>query len=188
MQTPAHEITALLGAWKGGDGRAYEDLINVVYPQLHILAARQMRRESVGHTLSATALVHEAYLRMLGSELNVEDRSHFMAVAAVVMRRVLVDHARNRKRSKRGSGALKISLDEVYLAVDPAPADILDLDNALTRLAECDARKARLVELLFFAGMNCEEAAVILGTSVATANRDLKFARAWLRHELNSPV
>ncbi len=104
MQTPPHEITALLCAWKAGDGKAYEDLIKIVYPHLHRLAARQMRRESVGHTLSATALVHEAYLRLLDSNLDWRDRSHFLAVAAVVMRRVLVDHARSRKSGKRGSG------------------------------------------------------------------------------------
>lgn len=188
MQTPPHEITALLCAWKAGDGKAYEDLIKIVYPHLHRLAARQMRRESVGHTLSATALVHEAYLRLLDSNLDWRDRSHFLAVAAVVMRRVLVDHARSRKSGKRGSGALKVSLDEVSLAVSPTPANILDLDDALTRLAERDSRKARLVELRYFGGMSCEEAANVIGTSVATANRDLKFARAWLRQELSPSV
>ncbi|MDQ1451869.1 MAG: hypothetical protein QOK38_1735 [Acidobacteriaceae bacterium] len=182
------QITMLLHAWQSGDGSAYDQLIAAVYSQLHTLAEQYMRRERNDHTLRPTALVHEAYLRLLGTEASFEDRSHFLAVAASTMRRILVDHARASHRIKRGNGAQKLALEEAGLAAATSAtqpeADILDLDRALDRLTQQDPRKAKLLELVYFGGLNCEEAAGVLTVSVATVNRDLKFARAWLRHEL----
>ncbi len=188
MTSPDHDITRLLHAWRSGDNAAYDQLFTLVYERLRTLASRYMHRERPDHTLRTTALVHEAYLRLLGSEMNWEDRSHFLAVAAITMRRILVDHARANQRIKRGSKDRKLSLDDVEqeasLLIHQNDADILDLDIALNRLSEQDQRKARLMELIYFGGLNCEEAATVLTISVSTVNREVKFAKAWLRREL----
>jgi RNA polymerase sigma factor (TIGR02999 family) len=185
MTESASQITRLLHAWRSGDSNAMDQLMPLVYHQLRALASRYMRQERMGHTLGPTALVHEAYLKLLSSETPWDDRVHFMAIAAITMRRILVDHARASRRAKRGSGADHVELDDVVLLQPPMSLDILALDDAMNRLALQDARKAKLIELSYFGGMNCEEAAAHLEVSTATVNRDLKLAKAWLRQELS---
>lgn len=185
MTEPHSDVTRLLRAWRSGDSNAMEELMPLVYSQLRSLATRYMRQERPGHTLSSTALVHEAYLKLLSSESPWEDRVHFMAIAAMTMRRILVDHARTSRRSKRGGGADRVALEDAMLSQQPMSLDILALDDALLRLSQQDARKGRLIELSYFGGLNCEEAAAVLEVSTATVNRDLKLARAWLQQELN---
>jgi RNA polymerase sigma factor (TIGR02999 family) len=161
-------------------------LIPLVYNELHRLAARAMQAEQTSHTLQTTALVHEAYLRLAGSggEVAWADRAHFFATAARVMRRVLVDHAKARRRQKRGGGAHRVTLDTAELVrQDPVP-DLLVLDEALSRLEATDERKCRVIECRFFAGMTHEETAATLGVSPATVDRDLRLAKAWLAREL----
>lgn len=184
MTGPEPHITRLLQAWRSGDAGALDQLMPLVYEQLHTLASRYMRRERSGHTLGATALVHEAYLKLLTSEMSYQDRTHFQAIAAMTMRRILVDRARNFRSARRGSGVERVALDDVALASPSASVDVLDLDAALNRLTLQDERKARLVELTYFGGMNAEEAATVLGVSTATVNRELKLARAWLQHAM----
>jgi RNA polymerase sigma factor (TIGR02999 family) len=156
-----------------------------VYEDLRRLAAHQLAREKGGHTLQATALVHEAWMRLAGQAgENWQNRTQFIAVAAEMMRRVLVDHARARLRVKRGSGAVKVSLSEAMELSNGREVEVLDLDRALNRLAEVDPRKAKLVELRYFGGLTIVEAAVAVGSSPATAERDWRFARAFLQREL----
>jgi RNA polymerase sigma factor (TIGR02999 family) len=182
------QITQLLSAWRGGDPCALDQLMPQVYEQLRELASRYMRKERADHTLRATALVHEAYLKLLTAEMRYEDRMHFLAVAAITMRRILVDRARSYHSAKRGSGAERVLFDDVDMASKPVAIDVLDMDTALTRLAKQDHRKARLIELTYFGGMNAEEAATVMEISTATVNRDLKLARAWLQRELTGNV
>jgi RNA polymerase sigma factor (TIGR02999 family) len=186
MTEPSHQITELLLAWRSGDAEALDRLMPVVYDQLRSLASHYLRQERPDHTLRTTDLVHEAYLKLLSSEVVWEDRVHFMAIVAITMRRILVDHAKATRRVKRGGGAAKVLWDDALLAAQPEGTDFLDLDAALTRLSEQDPRKARLIELFYFGGLKCEEAAVVLEVSTATVNRDLKLAKAWLRQELRS--
>jgi RNA polymerase sigma factor (TIGR02999 family) len=156
-----------------------------VYEDLRRLAAHQLAREKGGHTLQATALVHEAWMRLAGQAAeNWQNRTQFIAVAAEMMRRVLVDHARARLRVKRGSGGVKVSLSEAMELSNGREVEVLDLDRALNRLAEVDPRKAKLVELRYFGGLTIVEAAVAAGSSPATAERDWRFARAFLQREL----
>ncbi len=167
---------------------ASETSLNSVYNELRRLASYQLRAERRGHTLQATALVHEAYLRLAGQEGGQwQDKRHFIAVAAEMMRRVLVDHARARQRVKRGSGLANVSLSEAVELADGRNVEVLDLDRALIRLAEVDPRKARLVELRYFGGLTMEESAELLGASVPTLERDWRFSRAFLRRELDAP-
>jgi len=179
----AVEVTALLQAWRSGDARAGEALLGRVYETLRAIASAQLRGERAGHTLQPTALVHEAYLRLLGQQgLDWRDRAHFFGLAAVTMRRVLVDHARARNARKRrpeeGEGA-------VALATAGAPeAELLDLDRALTEFAERFPRAAKVVEMRYFAELELEEIAVCLDVSPTTVKRDWSFARAWLRSRL----
>lgn len=155
-----------------------------VYPQLRALAARYMSSESAGHTLSATALVHEAYLKILGADVSWNDRVHFFAVSARVMRRILVDHAKANRREKRGGAAPKVSLEDA-IVVSPEPEQrLLDLDEALKTLSTMDQRKADLIELLYFGGMTQSEAAAVLNISEATVQRDVRLAKAWLYRAL----
>jgi RNA polymerase sigma-70 factor (ECF subfamily) len=162
-----------------------ESLLASVYEDLRRVAAHQLAREQGGHTLQATALVHEAWIRLAGQAgENWENRTQFIAVAAEMMRRVLVDHARARLRVKRGSGAVKVSLSEAMELSNGREVEVLDLDRALHRLAQVDPRKAKLVELRYFGGLTVEEAAVAAGSSPATAERDWRFARAFLQREL----
>jgi RNA polymerase sigma factor (TIGR02999 family) len=185
-QPPAtpENVTVLLHAWRAGQADAYERLIAIVYPQLHSLAARFMRGRG-DQTLNATGLVHEAYLKILGASVPWKDRVHFFAVSARVMRQILVDHARANRRAKRGGGAAKISIEDAVV-ISPAPEErLLDLDEALQNLAAIDKRKADLVELMYFGGLNQAEAAEALQISEATVQRDLKLAKAWLYRALN---
>jgi RNA polymerase sigma factor (TIGR02999 family) len=180
-------VTELLLAWSAGEPRALERLMPLVYDELHSIAAGYLRRERAGHTLQATAVIHEAYLRMVDkTHPHWHGRVHFFAVAATVMRRVLVDHARARDAVKRGGGAPERSLSErVDAPLASAPeAGLLDLDRALDALAAFDARKARVVELRYFGGLDLEETARVLGVSSATVRLDTRLARAWLRREL----
>lgn len=170
---------------RAGDSAALEELLPVVYDQLRRLAASYLRQERPGHTLAPTAVVHEAWLRLAGADCEWQDRTHFLAVVAGVMRRVLVDHARTRGRVKRGNGAIRLSLDEARDLPDERAAAVTDLDEALDRLAKFDERKARVVELIFFGGATYEEAALALNVSHVTIHRDLRMAKAWLESELS---
>lgn len=187
----APAITQLLHAWERGDTAAPDALARVVYAELRRRAARALRREGEGHTLQPTALVHEAWMRLDGQhDARWESRTQFFAVAAQMMRRVLVDHARTRRALKRGGAPVQVTLGEVDRVVSPRPetvvdaVDLLALDDALARLAELDPRKARLVELRYFAGLSIPECAAALGISQATVGREWAVARIWLRREL----
>ncbi len=189
-ETPARpdapEVTRLLLAWRDGESAAFDELIPFVYAELHRLAHFALRGEADGHTLRTTALVHEAYVRLVGTDVDWEGSGHFMRVAARAMRRVLVDHARKRKSQKRGGGALAIGLDTLE-GVIPAiarPEDVLELDEALERLIALEERKGRAVELHYFGGLSYDEVAEVLEISAATVHRDLRMARAWLYKEL----
>lgn len=178
-------LTLLLRAAGAGDGTAMEELFAHAYRELRDLAARQLRTERAAHTLQPTALVHEAYLRLMQQEtLGARTPAEFLGVAAVAMRRILVDHARKRGRRKRGGGVEATALDELALSFDERAVDLLALDEALDLLAQRDPTKARLVELRFFAGMAMAEAAAVLGLPLRTAERDWTVARAFLRGRL----
>jgi RNA polymerase sigma factor (TIGR02999 family) len=172
-------VTDLLAASRQGDPNAIDRLLPLLYQELHTIADRHMRGERPDHTLQPTALVHEAFLRLAGADLEFDDRTHFVRAASQAMRRVLVDHARARNAAKRGS-SLRITLDESLVARDAAVVDLLVLDDALNRLAAAEPRWARVVELRFFGGLEVTEVAKALGISIATAKRDWQFARAWL--------
>ena len=176
------DVTRLLDAAAAGDRKAAADLLPLVYDELRQLAAARMAAESPGHTLDATALVHEAYLRLVGDQ-QFEGRGHFFAAAAEAMRRLLVDAARRKAAVRHGGGRRRVRLDEAY-RVTESPEGLLDLDGALTRFAVIEPRKAKLVELRFFAGMSVAEAAAVLGVSPATAARWWEFARLWLFADL----
>ena len=178
-------VTRLLHDLSHGDKDAFDKLMPVVYDQLRRLAARCLLSERSGHTLPATALVHEAYMRLVQADVAFEDRVHFYAVAARVMRRILVDHAKTNNRQKRGGGADRIPLDEAVIVGPEAPAGIVELDEALQRLAVHDERKSQVVELLFFGGLTYEETAAALKMSPATVHRELRMAKAWLHRELS---
>jgi RNA polymerase sigma factor (TIGR02999 family) len=184
----AHAVTELLRAWGGGDAGVSEALVPLVYSELRRQARRALRREGEGHTLQATALVHEAWLRLDGQhDARWESRAQFLAVAAQMMRRVLVDHARTRRALKRGGGETQVTLGDADNAVAaPDAVDVLALDDALARLAILDPRKARLVELRYFAGLSIPEAAAALDISPATVGREWAVARMWLRRELEA--
>jgi RNA polymerase sigma factor (TIGR02999 family) len=181
----SQQVTAFLSAWRAGDQEAQERLFQLVYRDLHGIAARYMARERPDHTLQATALINEAYLRMTGlEEIRWQDRAHFFAVAARVMRRILVDSARARKYQKRGGGASSVSFDEALLVTPQHGPDLVALDDALSALALKDERKSRVVELRFFGGLSIEETAEVLGVSSDTVLRDWKMAKALLLREL----
>ncbi|HEV8498199.1 MAG TPA: ECF-type sigma factor [Gemmatimonadaceae bacterium] len=184
----AHAVTDLLRAWGAGEAGASEELVPLVYAELRRQARRVLRREGEGHTLQATALVHEAWLRLDGQhDARWESRTQFLAVAAQTMRRVLVDHARARRALKRGGGGTQVTLGEAdHAAATTDDVDVLALDDALDRLATMDPRKARLVELRYFAGLSMPEAAAALGVSLATVGREWAVARMWLRRELEA--
>lgn len=178
-------VTQLLVQWRGGDRAALDELTPQVYEQLHRLAGRCMRGERAGHTLQATALVHEAYVRLIDMEIPWKDRTHFFALAARLMRRILVDHAKSVRRQKRGGGASRITFDEALVVAPESAADLVELDEVLTRLAEFDQQKSQIVELTYFGGLTYEETAEALGMSTATVDRELRLAKAWLHRELN---
>jgi RNA polymerase sigma factor (TIGR02999 family) len=180
------EVTQLLKAWGQGDDRALERLTPVVEDELHRMAHRCMARENPGHTLQTTALVNEVYLRLIDIHaVTWQDRAHFFAMSARLMRRVLTDFARSRNYQKRGGGAVQVSLDEGLLLVPEKNADILALDEALTRFAALYPRQSQVVELRFFGGLEVEEAAEALKTSPVTVKRDWRFAKAWLLRALS---
>jgi RNA polymerase sigma factor (TIGR02999 family) len=183
--TSQHEITRLLAEWSNGDRQALEKLTPLVYDELRRLAARYLRQERAGHTLQSTALVHEAYMKLVGqNNVQWQNRAHFFGIAAQMIRRILVDYARARKADKRGSGAEKLSLDEAIALPGGQDLDLVALDDALEGLAKIDARQSRLVELRFFAGLTIEETAEVMQMSLATAKRDWVAAKAWLSREV----
>ncbi|HEX3145661.1 MAG TPA: sigma-70 family RNA polymerase sigma factor [Pyrinomonadaceae bacterium] len=188
--TPAQNLTELLVAWGNGDDSARDELMPLVYEELHRLAHRHMGRERIGHMLQTSGLVNEAYLRLIDqSQVHWQNRAHFFAVAARMMRRILVDYARSRRYAKRGGGAPEISLDEALTVSDERSSEVVALDEALTRFAQVDERKSQIVELRFFGGLSIEETAAVLALSPGTIMRDWTLAKAWLRRELsnNSP-
>jgi RNA polymerase sigma factor (TIGR02999 family) len=185
MDPTPGEITQLLIQVTEGNQEAESRLIPLVYGELRRLARRYMRNERPDHTLQATALVHEAYLRLAGQkDISWQNRAHFFGVAANAMRRILVDHARAKQAKKRGGDDQKVSFDEAVPVQPEAPQDFLALDEALERLAKRDPRQARIVELRYFGGLSEEETAEVLGISVRTVKRDWKVARAWLYKEI----
>ncbi len=185
----AEEITQLLAAWRGGDRGALDRLVPRVYGELRRVADRYLRRERTDHTLQPTALVHEAYLRLTGAERpEWRDRLHFYAVAAQVMRRILVDHARAHRADKRGGGVRFLPLDEGTAAVGERAAELIALDDALESLAKIDPRKARIIELHYFAGLSVAETAEVLDRSISTVVLEARLARAWLVAALREPA
>ena len=178
------DVSVLLRAWSGGDQTALERLTPIVYRELHRLAGRYMRRERPGHSLQTTALVNEAYMRLVGyTRMRWQDRAHFFAVAAQVMRRILVEHAR-RHNLKRGGDVPHVALDEAALVGADADVDLVALDDAMTALARVDPRKMQVVEMRFFGGLSVEETAEVLDISPVTVKRDWRMAKAWLYREL----
>jgi RNA polymerase sigma factor (TIGR02999 family) len=181
------QITERLIAWNSGDTGALDDVISAVYKELRRMADRYLRLERPDHTLQPTALVHEAYLRLVDqTNVNWQNRAHFFGVAAQMMRRILVDHARTKQRDKRGGSAKKLSLDEVANLSKRRPIDLVALDEALEILSEIDPRKSRVVELRFFGGLSIEETGAVLNVSPQTVMRDWKLAKAWLYQEIKS--
>jgi RNA polymerase sigma-70 factor (ECF subfamily) len=187
MSSSRSDLTALLSGASSGDQDALSALFSIVYDELRQVAASALRRERPEHTLQPTALVHETFLRLADdSAIWWENRSHFLAIASKVMRRILVEHARGRNAQKRGSGEVKRSLDDIEVAMPSVAGDVdlVVLDDALARLAALDARQARIVELRFFGGLTVEETATVIGSSPRTVKRDWQVARAWLRREM----
>src|SRR5437763_10984605 len=183
--TSQHEITRLLADWSNGDRGALARLTPVGYDELRRLAGRYLRQERVGHSLQSAALVHEAFLKLVGQNtVRWQNRAHFFGIAAQMIRRILVDYARARQAGKRGSGAERLSLDEAIALPGAPDLDLLALDDALEGLAKIDERQSRLVELRFFAGLTLEETAEVLQMSIATAKRDWVSAKAWLSREI----
>jgi RNA polymerase sigma factor, sigma-70 family/RNA polymerase sigma factor, TIGR02999 family len=188
MQTPpTNQVTRLLLDWSKGDKAALDELMPFVYQELRQLASGYLRQEKQGHTLQPTALIHEAYLRLVDQNTpHLENRAHFFGVAARLMRQILVDHARSRVAAKRGGGGQKISLDDAQglAGVRDETAELLALDEALKKLASFDERKCRVIEMRSFGGMSVEETARALGVSEPTVKRETRLAQSWLRHEL----
>ncbi|HEV3410363.1 MAG TPA: sigma-70 family RNA polymerase sigma factor [Chthoniobacterales bacterium] len=186
MPAPAQQqITQLLSDWRSGDSSAFEELIPLVQPTLQQLAHRYMSKESPGHTLQTTILVNDAYLQLAEQKPNWQNRAHFFAIAAQLMRRIMVDHARQKQALKRGGGALKITLDEQAHAVENRAIELLALDDALEKLAQFDKRKADVVEMRYFGGLTMEEIAEVQKVHVSTVMRDWSAARAWLFAKLS---
>ena len=186
MTVSPQEVTQLLVAWRGGDQQALEKLMPLVYDELRRIASRYMKREHPGHTLQTTALVNEAYLRMVGQQnVDWQNRAHFYAVAASVMRHLLVDHARANGRVRRGGNPQQVTLDEAAVVSEQKGEELLALDEALTKLNEIDERKVKIVELRYFSGLSAVETADVLGVSEITVKREWLKAKAWLYRELS---
>ena len=185
-KSPArHQITELLAEWRDGNQSALDELYPLVYDELHRLARRYMSRERKGHTLQTTALINEAYVRLVDQKnVNWANRSHFFAISAQIMRRILIDHARRHAYAKRGGGAQQVSLEEVAAIVPEQGRELVRLDEALKSLAERDPRRSQVVELRYFGGLNNEEIAGVLNVSENTVTRDWNMARAWLYQQL----
>jgi RNA polymerase sigma-70 factor, ECF subfamily len=184
MPSEPKNVTALLRAWSGGDQRARDELLPLIYGELRRRAAAHLRRERQGHSFQPTALVHEAYLRLVDQKVSWKNRAQFFALASEMMRRILVDHARTRKRGKRDGAWTRVELDEAVAIAEQRDVDLVSLDQALRELSELDPRHGRVVELRFFGGLTLEEAAEVLGASPATVKRDWSLARAWLYRRL----
>jgi len=185
LASPSHEVTQLLLEWNEGKADVLEKLMPLVYKELCRLARQYLNKERAGHTLLTTDLVHEAYLRLIDQKrVKWQNRAHFFGIAAQLMRRILVDHARGKKRIKRGDGTQRVSLNQVATTSYESKVDILAIDEALRRLAELDERKAKVVELRFFGGLEIEEVAEFLALSPITVSRDWKLAKAWLHRAL----
>lgn len=183
----ADDIIGLLSAWKGGDEEALKRLVSVVYPEMRKIARVHLARRSGSQTLESAALANEAYLKLIRAKgIECHDRSHFLAVCAQMIRRIVVDHARDRQRVKRGGGAIHMTIDEAIAAPDAGGVDVMALNDALQSLSKVDARKCRVVELRFFGGLSVEETAEVLELSAETVMRDWKMAKAWLYRELSS--
>ncbi len=182
----SRNITRMLKDWSGGNREALDELLPFVYTELHRQASRYLRRERHDHTLQTTALINEAYMKLIDqSEVEWQNRAHFFAIAAQTMRRILVDYARTRKREKRGGDDVKLQLDDaINVSTKEKSIDLVALDEALNRLAEFDERQAKVVELRYFSGMTEEETAEVLSISPATVRRDWNMAKAWLFHQL----
>jgi RNA polymerase sigma-70 factor, ECF subfamily len=189
MESGETDVTDLLQSARAGDPRAGEKLYPLVYDELRRLASAYMRRERPGHTLQATALIHEAYLRMTGGKIvEAQNRSHFIAIAAKVMRRVLVDHARMHNAGMHGGGQKRIDLEHAGAASSGTPADLIEIDRALERLEQIAPRQAKVVELRFFAGLSVEETAALLHVAPRSVKRDWAMARIWLYKEIRKEV
>ena len=185
LNTVSSDVTKLLGEWSRGSDAALDQLIPVVYRELRQRARNYLRRERPDHTLQPTALINEVYLRLVADKPeNWQDRAHFMALASRVMRQILVDHARRHVAGKRGSGAANVTLDEALIPAQTENTDILALDEALSRLAEVDERKCRIIEMRYFGGCTVEEAAEALGIAAITVIRETRVAQAWLRKSM----
>ncbi len=181
------QVTQLLQAWRNGDAAALDALVRIVYAELHRLARRHMGRQQPGHTLNSTALVNEAYLRLVNQQhVQWQNRAHFFAVAAQAMRNILIDMARRRTRIRHGGGMRQIVLDESLIFSEDRAVGLVALDDALTDLAKLDERRARIVELRYFGGLNIDETAEVLSLSPATVDREWRRARSWLYNELTS--
>ena len=188
MTYDSQAITSLLAAWRDGDTASRDELVTLIYRELRGLAAVYLRKERLDHTLQPTALVHETYLRLVASEpISWQNRTHFFAIAAQQMRRLLIEYARNRLAEKRGGGRVKVSLTAIPEWNGRPEEDVLAVHEALTKLADLDPRAAQVVEIRFFGGLEESEAAEALGLSIATVKRDWKFARAWLFDQLTRP-
>lgn len=185
MPGPANQVTKLLEEWGAGDQSASDELMPLVYAELHRLAHQYMRREKPGQTLQTSALVNEAYLRLVKQRVQWENRAHFFGIAARLMRHILVDQARRKNFAKRGGGAIRVSLNDDNALAQEQSASVVALDEALKTLEQTDPRKGRIVELRFFAGMSIEETAEALKVSPGTVMREWTFARAWLRNEMS---
>jgi RNA polymerase sigma factor (TIGR02999 family) len=186
MDADRSSITRLLQQSRGGNKAAFDELIPVVYDRLYRLASRRLSSERQGHTLKTTEIVHEAYLRLVDSDIAWADRGHFYAIAAQVMRRILIDYAKSRNRNKRGGEFERVTLDSAFELGAPSSSNLLEVNEALERLSARDARKGTVIELLVFGGLTYDEAAESLGISAATLHRELRLAKAWLHRELTS--
>jgi RNA polymerase sigma factor (TIGR02999 family) len=186
MTLTSHSVTQMLLDWSEGDREALDKLIPIVYSELRLRAARYLRRERPGHTLQTTALIHETYLRLVDQkDVQWQNRAHFFGIAAQLMRRILVDHARQRDAAKRGGADRTLTLDDAMAVFAGRDVNLIALDEALTRLAEIDARQSKVVELRYFSGLSIEETAEVLGVSPATVKLDWSMAKAWLRREMS---
>lgn len=188
MATPAHSVTRLLHLWGNGDREALSELTPLVYAELRRLAARSLRQERLDHTLESTALVHEAFLRLVDQkDVQWQNRSQFFALASELIRRILVDYARARKTAKRGGGQLMLALDDALAKPQERSLDLVRLDESLEALSQIDPRQGKIIELRYFGGLTIEETAAVLDVSPATVKREWTMAKAWLKREMTRP-
>lgn len=183
--TQESEITQMLVDWRAGDSQALNQLMPAVHENLRQLANKYMRSERAGHTLQATALINEAFLKLCDSSISWQDRAHFIAIAARAMRQILVDHARSKHRQKRGGDDVRVTLYDARIADSNSELDVLDIEDAMSALEKMDQRKAQIIELNIYGGMTYREIAEVLEISEATVDRELRFTRAWLQRELS---